>query len=267
MLKIAIVLSVLALALPLASSSYADTIDIRIHTGSSDPNQHLTFYPPSSTGHVGDVIQIGNGDTVTHEVVSGTPNSGADGTFDSGVINQGQYFTYTITSSDIGTISFFDKTYPWMTGSVTVQETNATDKIIHNVGADVGDGATTFDVHYTSVKDIISASVKAKDKSVNFVLVGKADSNSTLVLKLPKGLIASPFIGVWVDNQPITGYTVTDEATVSTVTIPITPISEQISIVGTSVVPEFGPVAMIVLAIALFAIVAFTRFRPIHKLE
>jgi predicted secreted protein with PEFG-CTERM motif len=136
-------------------------------------------------------------------------------------------------------------------------------KTFPGVGKDAGDGATTFDVQYSSVKNIVSASVSVKDKSVDFVLVGKADTNSTLLLKLPTGLI-NGFIGVFEDGQIITNYTTTDEGSDTLVSIPITPLTENISIVGTTVVPEFGPVAAIVLAIAIVSIVAVTRLGPIR---
>ncbi|HEX5457772.1 MAG TPA: PEFG-CTERM sorting domain-containing protein [Candidatus Nitrosotalea sp.] len=136
-------------------------------------------------------------------------------------------------------------------------------KTFPGVGKDAGDGTTTFDVQYSSVKDIVSASVSVKDKSVDFVLAGKSDTNSTLLLKLPKGLI-NGFIGVFVDGKIVTNYTTTDESSDTLVSIPITPLTENISIVGTTVVPEFGPVAAIVLAIAITSIVAVARFRPIH---
>lgn len=142
----------------------------------------------------------------------------------------------------------------------------ATDyKTISGVGKDAGDGMTTYDVQYSSVKDIISSSVSTKDKSINFVLVGKTDTNSTLILKLPTGLISGPFIGVFEDGQIIMNYTTTDETGDTAISIPINPLTENISIVGTTVVPEFGPIAVIVLAIAIVSIVTVTRFRPIHQ--
>ncbi len=137
------------------------------------------------------------------------------------------------------------------------------DKTVKGVGKDAGDGATTFDVPYSSLKDIVSSSVSVKDKSVSFVLAGKADTNSHLILKIPTGLV-SGFIGVIVDGQIITNYTATNETTDTVVSIPITPLSENISLVGTTVVPEFGPVVAIVLAISIVAIVAITRLGPIR---
>ena len=266
MYKIAIIASLLAILIPLASSSFASNIEVDIHTGSADPNSHLTFYPPSSSAYVGDSLEFGNGDTVPHEVVSGTPSSGPNGKFDSGMINPGQYASYTLTQYDVGTFNFYDKAYPWMTGSVLVQETPSGYKVIHNVGASAGDGKTTFDVQYKSVKNIISANINVKDKSLNLMLVGQTNQSSNLVLNLPTGLIAPPFIGVQLDGQFVKNFTETSEQGMTVLTIPITPTTEQVSIVGTQVVPEFGPVAAIVLAISVIATLSFARIMQSHKL-
>jgi len=137
-------------------------------------------------------------------------------------------------------------------------------KTISGVGRDAGDGMTTYDVQYSSVKNIVSSSVSTKDKSINFVLVGKTDTNSTLILKLPTGLISGPFIGVLEDGQIITDYTTTNESGDTAISIPINPLTENISVIGSTIVPEFGPIATIVLAIAIVTIMTVTRFRPIH---
>jgi len=266
MYKMAIVAVAFVLLIPLAASSFAAILDIRIHTGSSSQLAPITFYPPSITGYVGDKLQIGNSDTVDHHILSGTPDHGPDGRFDSGTLPTGQYFTYTLKESDVGVLHYYDKDYTWMTGKVFVAEASTGFKVIHNVGQDAGDGKTTYDVQYSSVKDIISSSVNTKDKSVNFVLVGKTDTGSDVVLKLPKGLISGPFLGVWVDNQQTRNFTITELADVNVVTIPITAVTENVAIVGAQVVPEFGPVAITILAISTIAIVVFTRFRPIQRL-
>ncbi len=261
------VLAAIVLLIPFGSHAFAsNNIEIYIHSGSADPHQQLTFYSASATAYVGDTLDFENVDSVPHEVFSGTPGIGADGRFDSGTINSGQSAFYKLTEYDVGTFSFYDKTYPWMVGSMTVQEAPAGYKIIHNVGADTGDGKTTFDVQYQSVKNIISANVGVKDKSLNLVLVGQVTSNSTLVLLLPTGIITPPFFGVQLDGQFTRNFTVTDQQGIEVVTIPITPITEQVSIVGTQVVPEFGPIAILVLAISAIAIVLFTRIMPIRKL-
>jgi predicted secreted protein with PEFG-CTERM motif len=266
--KIAIIAFVVILFIPLVSNSFAaSNIEIDIHAGSADPAQHLTFYPPTSSAYVGDTIMIGNGDSVPHEVVSGNPSTGPDGRFDSGTLNPGQYYSYQLQNSDVGTISFYDKNDQWMVGSVIVSQAPVGYKVIPDVGKDVGDGKTTFDIQYQSIKNIVDTSIGQKDNSLNLVLVGNTNQNSSLVLRLPTGLINGPFLGVQLDGQFINNFTISQEQGINVITIPITPLTEQVSIVGSSVVPEFGPVAVLVLAISIVTIVIFTRFRPIHRLE
>lgn len=118
-------------------------------------------------------------------------------------------------------------------------------KTISGVGKDVGDGTITYDVQYSSVKNIVSSSVDTKDKSVSFTLDGNADTGSTLILKLPTGLISGPFIGVFEDGQIVTNYTTTSEAGDTTVSIPINPFTANISIVGTSIYSQSTPTTSI----------------------
>lgn len=266
MYKITIAIASIILLIPLAGHSFASNIEIDIHTGSANKNAHLTFYPPASSAYVGDTLEFGNGDTVPHEVVSGTPNSGPDGKFDSGVINPGQYTSYKISQYDVGTFNFYDKTYPWMTGTVYIQEAPSGYKILHDVGADVGDGKTKFDVQYKSIKNIISSNIGVKDKSLTFTLVGKTNESSSLVLRLPNGLIQPPFLGVQIDGAFTKNFTVSQEQGVNMFTIPIKPVTEQVSIIGSAVVPEFGPLAILILTVSIIAIALFTRIMPIRKL-
>jgi plastocyanin len=264
--KIIIAFAILILLIPLASSSFASTTEILIHTGSADPNEHLTFYPPLTNAYVGDIIEFGNGDTVAHSVTSGSPVSGPDGKFDSGTIAPGQYFRYTLSSADVGILHFYDKAYPWMTAMIDVKVAPTGYKVINNVGADAGDGKTTFSVQYSSPKDIISSVVNPKDKSVTFTLVGNVDTNSNLILNLPTGLVGAPFLGVWLDNLQTKNFTVEYQSSINVVTIPITPLTEQVSVVGSTVVPEFGPIAGLVLAVSIIATIVVARFRLGHKL-
>lgn len=265
MRKVIISLAILILLIPLVSSSFADTVQIIIMRGSADQQVSRTYSPPTTNALVGETIEWSNGDQVVHSVTSGTPNN-PDGKFDSGTIGLGQSYTYTLTAADIGIIHFYDKTYPWMTGTLNVNATQAGYKIINNVGADAGDGKTTFNVQYASPKDIISAAVNPKDKSVTFTLVGQSPSNSTLVLNLPTGLVGGPFLGVQVDGQFIKDFTVESQIGISVVKIPITPMTEQVSIVGSSVVPEFGPIAGMILVVSIIATTMVARFRLGHKL-
>ncbi|MBI1828935.1 MAG: hypothetical protein HY222_08545 [Thaumarchaeota archaeon] len=263
MRKIIISLAILVLLIPLVSSSFADTVQIIIMRGAADQQVSRTFSPPSTNALVGETVQWSNGDQVTHSVTSGTPGN-PDGKFDSGPIELGQYFSYTLTTADIGVIHFYDKTYPWITGTLNVQATQTGYKIINDVGA--GDGKTTFNVQYSSPKDIISAVIDPKDKSVTFTLVGKVDSDSNLVLNLPTGLVSAPFLGVQVDGQFIKNFTVESQSGISVLTIPISSLTEQVSVVGSAVVPEFGPIAGMILVVSIIATIIVARFRLGRKL-
>ena len=112
-------------------------------------------------------------------------------------------------------------------------------KIISGVGKDVG--TVSYDVQYSSVKNIVSSSVDTKDKSVSFTLDGSADTSSTLILKLPTGLISGPFVAVFEDGQIIPNYTATAEAGDTILSIPINTLTSNISIVGTSVYSQSTP--------------------------
>ncbi len=265
MCKIIIAFAILVLLIPLVSSSFADTVQITIMRGAADPHVSRTFSPPSTNALVGDTVQWGNGDQVTHSVTSGTP-SNPDGKFDSGSIAPGQFFSYTLTTADLGVINFYDKTYPWMTGILNVQASPTGYKVVNNVGADAGDGKTTFNVQYSSPKDIVSSAINPKDKSVTFTLVGKVNTTSNLILDLPTGLVGAPFLGVWLDNLQTKNFTVESQSGINVVTIPITPLTEQVSIVGSSVVPEFGPIAGLVLVVSIIATIVVARFRLGHRL-
>jgi plastocyanin len=263
--KIIIAFAILVLLVPLVSSSFADIVQITIMRGAADPHVSRTFSPPFTTALIGDTVQWGNGDTVTHSVTSGTPGN-PDGKFDSGPIALGQFFSYKLTTDDIGIISFYDKTYPWMTGLLNVQASPTGYKVINNVGSDAGDGKTTFSVQYSSPKDVISSVVNPKDKSVTFTLVGKVNTTSNLILNLPTGLVGAPFLGIQIDGQFTKNFTVSSQSGINVVTIPITPLTEQVSVVGRSVVPEFGPIAGLVLVVSIIATIVVARFRLGHRL-
>jgi predicted secreted protein with PEFG-CTERM motif len=263
--KVIISLAILVLLIPLVSSSFADTVQIIIMRGAADQQVSRTFSPPSTNALVGETIEWSNADQVIHSVTSGTPDN-PDSRFDSGPIGLGQSFSYTLTVADIGVVHFYDKKYPWMTGTLNVQSSQTGYKIINNVGADAGDGKTTFNVQYASPKDIVSAVVDAKDKSVTFTLVGKVNSSSTLVLNLPTGLVDAPFLGIQLDGQFIKNFTVESQIGMNVIKIPINPLTEQVSIVGSSVVPEFGPIAGMILVVSIIATIIVARFRLGHKL-
>lgn len=83
-------------------------------------------------------------------------------------------------------------------------------------------------------------------------------NTNQLTLKLPKTLISGPN-AVFVDGNQISNFQISKTSTGNTITIPLKSNSQQIEIIGTSVIPEFGSITMIVLAVAITSVVLVMR--------
>lgn len=209
------------------------------------------------TINVNDFVEWENADTAIHTVVSGAPPEiggiGPDGIFDSGAMSVGSSFRFQFTET--GVYDYYCTLHPWMVGAITVKSAL---KVLPNVGEDVGDGATTFDVEYSFNRVVADATIDVKEKAITFTLVGKpVDDNNVLTLYLPKGLISNPNV-IWADGNAVTDFEVTSEKGISVVKIPVTKTTEQVTILGSSVVPEFGALTAIILASAMATIIFVT---------
>ena len=83
-------------------------------------------------------------------------------------------------------------------------------------------------------------------------------NTNQLTLKLPKTLISGPN-AVFVDGNQISNFQISKTSTGNTLTIPLKSNSQQIEIIGTSVIPEFGSLTMIILAVAITSVVLVMR--------
>jgi len=150
-----------------------------------------------------------------------------------------------------------------MTGIVNVGLVGGL-KVIHNVRADFGD--RTFDVQYSLSRNLEFAKVDTDSNSVNFTLSGVIEDDS-LIIMLPEELIENPNT-VWVDDKQITGFEKDFADGITTMIIPLEADSEQVAIVGSSVVPEFGPIAALIFAVAIISTMMFSakKFGLVPKL-
>ena len=262
MKKLAIFSILVLLLIPIGHNlASARTLDVTIPTGAADPTNAAErfFYSPwDLTVDLYDTVQWGNGDTAAHTVTSGNPTDGPDGTFDSSLFGPGKLFSHKFVKS--GTYDYFCSIHLWMTGKVNVVGVE-TMKVMHNVGADAGDGKTTFDVEYLLEKTLVSVAVDQKEKAVTFSMAGKGNDGDLFVIKLPKNLISGDF-SVWVDNQPTIDFEEKEDGGINTLTIPLTAKSETVTILGSTIVPEFGPIAVLIFAIAIISIIAASTKHP-----
>lgn len=104
-----------------------------IWAGPSFPDNRPNFSPSSTIAYVGDTIAIGNADSETHHIVSGTPQSGPDGKFETWIAH-GTVFRYVLKNDDVGTLHFYNPENPWMIGTITVKEISIVPEFGHLAG-------------------------------------------------------------------------------------------------------------------------------------
>ncbi|HSB83694.1 MAG TPA: plastocyanin/azurin family copper-binding protein [Nitrosarchaeum sp.] len=256
-----LILLIIGTSLLVSNNAFAEkSYGVNIPTGAGSPEAPY-FWQSEKDGNtkgvidiiLGDTITWKNADTVQHTVVSGNPNDGPDGIFDSGLIKTGGSFSYKFTKE--GKYDYFCSIHPWMTGVVTVGFTYQ--KIPH-VGESVGDGTKFYDVEYLFDRLVTVNNIDTKSNSIMFELVGKANSDeANLILRLPTDLIDGPFV-VWIDENSV-NFKQDAEKGMSVLTIPVSPSSKIVTVTGTHVVPEFGSYVMIMLVISTVLVLYFTR--------
>ena len=249
-------------AVPLSTNAFAQTsYDVNIPTGAAD--QYAPYFwqsekDGSTTGDVeiliGDTIVWKNADTSFHTVTSGSEAEGFDGLFDSKEFAPGKSFTYKF--SEIGHYPYYCTLHPWMEGTIIV---TAGYSIIPNVGKQVGDGTTFFDVEYDFNRLLSTATIDEEQKSITFEIIGDVKSeNNDLELRLPSGLVDGPFV-IWADGKKISDFEHIKDGDLNVLFVPLDADSKILTIVGTSVVPEFGPMALAILGVSVVSMIVLSQ--------
>ena len=99
---------------------YAETIDVVIPKGATNPANLIHFVPSEITVSVNDKMRWINFDDGAHTITSGSFNGGPDGIFNSGLLENSEVFPYIVDPTDIGTLSYYCTLHPWMNGIITV---------------------------------------------------------------------------------------------------------------------------------------------------
>ena len=254
--------------IPLSIDAFAQTsYDVNIPTGAADP--FAPYFWQSEKGGstsgiveivIGDTIVWKNADTAFHDITSGSETEGPDGIFFSKPFAPGKSFTYKF--SEIGHYPYYCTIHPWMEGTIIVTSGYS---IIPNVGKQVGDGTTFFNVEYDFNRLLDTVKINEDRKSITFEIIGDAKSeNHELELRLPRsldnkvGLIDGPFV-IWVDNNKISDFEHIQEGDLNVLFVPLDADSKILTIVGTSIVPEFGPMAFAVLGVSVVSMIVLSQ--------
>jgi len=279
------VMAILATGLLMTISipaAHAETT-VSLPVGSAVPGCEETdacYIPSSVNVGVGETVTWSNDDTAAHTVTSGTASGGPDGLFDSSLFAAGTTFSHTFEEE--GTFDYFCMVHPWMVGTVTVGATAGTDAGTDGDGGVAVDSGSTDDTTATSDSDSeelmveiatgdaaegemmsIDVTFKTLDgmdvEHVNYDIMATQGTETVLDDKgvhdhdgvmnhmtapLPAGAsdempvdITVTFNGFGVD-EPFTG--------------PMGQVATK------QVVPEFGTIAMMILAVAIISIVAIS---------
>ncbi len=281
-----LVLTLVAGVVAYTPAAFADNMkaEVKINAGSSTPGceQAKTCFDPDETiVDVGGAVTWTNTDTASHTVTSGDPSGGPDGKFDSSLFAAGKTFSHTFT--DAGSYKYFCQVHPWMTGVVTVQAAGGTpapsgektenamyvkgmssDGSVHvdiEAGTPEAGKALTLKIDFTDASG-------TKLQHVNYAIVATQDGSQVLsksdghthtgedtLTTDALGSAGAVDIQVTLNGQGLPG------------TDPSTWTGPKGDIVKLQVVPEFGAIATVVLAIAVVSIIAVTaKTRVIPKL-
>jgi predicted secreted protein with PEFG-CTERM motif len=234
--------------------------------GSATPGCEETntcFIPSTVVITAGGTITWENTDNAAHTASSGTPEGGPDGVFDSSLMMVNGSFSFTFDSA--GTYPYFCMVHPWMQGTVIVEAEAAHGDDHAGEMEEMGHGDDHAAKGIEDISDQFTATVtsgvihhigaNADDDTLLVHLFG-ADDDGELKITLNSKII-TPFDDgsyfVLVDNEEVDF-----EQMGRTLHIEYEAGAETIEIVGSHVVPEFGTIAMIILAVAIVSIIAIT---------
>jgi len=242
----------------IAPNAFAD-VTVENAAGSSTPGcEPDCFVPSTVTIEVGETVTWANTDTAAHTATAGSAADGPSGVFDSSLIMAGGSYSYIADTA--GTFDYFCMVHPWMEGTIVVEAAGAAEA----AAAEAAKAAAAAAMERPSLDaaDYISASgasvtsitANADDDSV--IIVIDAVDDGELSVQLHDKIIRAFDDGsyfVLIDNEEVEF-----EQSGTNLTIPYEAGNERVEIVGSYAVPEFGTIAMIILAVAIVSIIAIT---------
>jgi predicted secreted protein with PEFG-CTERM motif len=259
-------------------AAFADHAEVSVATGSvplSTPGCEETgecYTPSTATVDVGGVVTMTNTDAAgIHTYTSGTVDGftpSPDGTFDSGILNADQSFEWS--PDTIGEYPYYCMLHTWMQGTIIVQEAEAAEE--EHMEEEVHEEETMEETHEEAMEEelvvTITDSVMGDGTHVNLEFSEihvnyqiTAMQNGEEIFK--EAAHAMEMTGanhhidaVGSDESPID---------IEIVSLGIGPPGANQDWTGptgtvatTQVVPEFGTIAMMVLAVAIISIIAVT---------
>jgi predicted secreted protein with PEFG-CTERM motif len=236
-----------------------------------DEVEYGCYIPGIATVDLGGVVIFSNTDSAAHTFSAGTAAEGPTGEFDTSMVMAGN--SYEWTADVLGEIPYWCMVHPWMTGLIVVQEAEAEEAMdddhgnegteMHAEGAATATGMLS-DGTMVSIWTSTPTAGEAMEISIEFEDVEHVNHDMMVTqsgdevlndeaahhhdgkgVHTTAPLSSSDPVDITITFQ---GYGVDDPKT--------GPIGEEV--VFSNVVPEFGTIAMMILAVAIISIVAVT---------
>ena len=260
-------------------TTFADHAEVRIMPvlGSAEgcnKTPEGCFTPHTATVDVGGkvIFDNTNGDE-KHLFISGILIAATD-EFQSSIVNPGSLFEWTPTEA--GEVSYFCGLHPWETGTIIVQEASAiTDDEVDGKMRMEGDPSVTGMLSDGTMVKIWADALAAGEMMEIFIEFAKMDGKTGVehvnydIVVTQNGVNVLDDLGAHSHDGKYT-HTTAALASADPVDITVTfngfglpdaeeftgPVGEEVTFMN--VVPEFGTIAMMVLAVAIVSIVAVT---------
>ena len=256
-------------------AAFADHSEVTVEAamGSGAPGCEETpegcYIPSTATVDVGGVVIFSNPDSAAHTFTSGDPTmpETVQVLFDSSLVMAGS--TYEWSPTEVGDVPYFCMVHPWMQGVIIVQEVEAEEEVhdeeveTHNDDDDAM-AETHEDLYVTLDHDISGATVTEMEidmDSTSLIIEIDAIDNGSITVTLPRDVIDATINGedddlfVIVDGEEV-DFEESKTSADRTLTIAFPAGTEEIEIIGSFVVPEFGTIAVMIFAIAVISIIA-----------
>lgn len=251
---------VAVLTLP-APAAFAATIDAEITPNSINKTDDA-YAPNPIEANVGDTVVWTNMDSTIHTVTSGNPSDGPTGEFggtqeEPTLVFANGNFEHTFETE--GEFPYYCTLHPNMVGLVTVGAGGG-----GNGGN--GDGPAestataehegqTYTITAMSADTSVTGAEIVPGQSVNVEFDGPGEVELTLPTSMISGISAVTSNGSDVPFEEV------DSSGNSTTIGFSVPSSGAVEITGATVIPEFGVIAALVLAVSLVAVIGVARFK------
>ncbi len=254
-------------------NAYADHLEVNVSIAPGSDTQgceetNECYIPHEATVDVGGEVIWTNDGTSSTTITSGTAETGPDGFFDSGLVEPGSSFSFKF--EEPGEYHYFSMVHPWMTGLIVVQEAGTEE---HEDEEHTGEEMHTEDATATGmlsdgtkVSIMTSAPTSGEKMEITVDFEDSEHANYDVMVTQNGAEVLNDIAAHGHEGEGMheTAPLSSSDPVEVTITFqgfgvdePKTgPIGEQV--VFSNIVPEFGTVAMMILAVSIISIVAVT---------